>query len=360
MARESAVRTAPDAAEARDAADVGDAARRLVDIVTASWAAQAVFTAVKLGIPDHVAAGRVRPDELATAAGADPDGVRRLMRLLVDMDVFDGSERSGYRLTPVSELLCDSAPRSMRDLCLLYGDEFYRAWGRAPHAISTGRPAFDEAFGAPLQAYLRNRTGASAKFQRAMNAGSPFFADVPRAFHFPRYGTVVDVAGGTGTLLATILREHPGCRGVLMDLPHVVAAAREQAGSTPGLERCQIVAGNLFESVPSGGDVYLLSRVLQDWDDAACVQALMNCRRAMRRSSTLLILERVIPDERPTNGQQDGVSLSLLWDLHLLMMTAGRERALDEYRGLLRRAGLRLESLSALPLEMTMLVARRA
>ena len=346
------------------AAGVDGSVRRLVDIVTSPWAAQAVFTAAAMSLPDHVAAGRATPAALAAACDADADGVRRLMRLLVDLGVFGGSERSGYRLTPLGELLRTGVPGSMRDLCLLYGNEFYRAWAHAPHAIATGRPAFDEAFGAPLQAYLRSTAGATALFQRAMNAGSPFFAEVPRAFDFSRSPLVIDVAGGTGTLLATVLRANPSCAGVLLELPHVVERARAEAARTPGLERCEIVAGNLFESVPPGGDAYLLSRVLQDWDDAGCVQALANCRRAMNDSSALLVLERVIPEPEqrpaPVEGRRDGVSLALLWDLHLLMMTAGRERTLDEYRRLLRTAGLELASQSSLPLEMTLLVARAA
>ncbi|TMC08489.1 MAG: methyltransferase [Chloroflexi bacterium] len=335
-----------------------DPSRSVVDLITGSWRAQAVYTAAALRIPDHVAAGHRSVDEIAAAAGASTDGVRRLMRLLAGMGVFAGTEGTGYRLTGVSDALRGDRPGSMRDLCLIYGDEFYRAWGEAAHAVTTGESGFERAFGAPLAAYLRRHPETGARFQRAMSAGSRFFADVPRAFDFSACRTVVDVAGGNGALLSAVLGANPGARGVLLDLPHMTTIAREQVGRLPGLERCEIVAGDLFESVPAGGDAYLLSRVLQDWDDDRCARALGNCRDAMAPGTALLILERVIPPEdRAARG--DG-ALSLLWDLHLLMAAGGRERTLPQYRALLDGAGLRLESAAGLPLEMTLLVARPA
>ena len=330
-----------------------DPARSVVDIITGSWKAQALCAAVALQIPDHIAAGATTVDELASAANAKPDGIRRLMRLMANMQVFDGSERAGYRLTPVSALLRAGASMSLRDMCLMYGDEFYRAWGAAPQAISTSRPAFDHVFGRPLGVYLRENADAGVRFQRAMSAGSLFFADVPRLFDFSECRTVVDIGGGNGTLLSIILGATSSCRGILFDLPHVVAEAHEQAKLMLDLDRCDMVAGDLFASIPQGADVYLASRILQDWDDDRCIQALSNCREAMGGSGRLLILERVIPDD-------DSASLPLLWDLHLLMMTGGRERTIEEYHSLLRSAGLRVASVASLPLEMSMLTATRA
>lgn len=325
-------------------------ARAVLDIITGSWRAQALYAAVALGIPDHVAAGHCSSDALASQVGASPDHVQRLMSLLTQMKVFGGTSDTGYQQTATSELLCTGAPDSMRDMCLLYGDEFYRAWGAAPGALSSERTAFEHAFGQPLGGYLRDTPEAGRRFQRAMSGGSFFFSGVPRAFDFSGCRTVADVAGGNGHLLSTVLAAAPRARGMLFDLPHMLAHAREHLGATIGLERCDVVAGDLFESVPAGADTYLLSRVLQDWEDPECIRLLTNCRRAMSSSAKLLILERVISPDGST-------TLPLLWDLHLLMVSGGRERTLGGYCALLDQAGLRLESIADLPLETSMLIA---
>jgi hypothetical protein len=328
-----------------DALDHSTAAA-VIDLMIGAWRAQAISAGVALGLPDHVAAGCTTLGQLAAASGAGEDGLRRLMRLLVSERVFSGGE-SGYLLTPIGHRLRRDVPGSMRDLCLIYGDEFYRAWGAAADALRTGRPGFDHVFGQTLHEYLRERADATSTFQGAMSAGSTFFADVPRAFDFSDR-VVVDVGGGNGMLLSAILGAHGTARGVLLDLPHVTEPVRAR-----GLERCEIVSGDLFQSVPGGGDVYLLCRVLQDWDDDRCIALLRNCSAVMRPDSRLLILERVVPED-------GSASLALYWDLHLLMVAGGRERTIPEYKVVLEACGLALESIAALPLEMSMLVVRCA
>ncbi|MGH2942175.1 MAG: methyltransferase [Solirubrobacteraceae bacterium] len=326
-------------------------AREVVDLITGAWRTQALYSAVSLRLPDHVAAGSRTTAALALKTGTSEDGVRRLMRLLVALGVFDGEEETGYRPTSVSVALESGAAGSMRDMCLLYGQEFYRAWGHAQEAISASSPSFERACGRPLGEYLEHERGAGERFLRAMNAGNIFFEHLPRAFDFSGCSLVVDVGGGSGELLSAVMRANPDVRGVLVDLHHMLAVAEEHLRATAGLDRVQLVAGDIFASVPSGGDVYLLSRVLQDWDDDRCLRLLANCRRAMGRSSRLLVVERVVRDD-------GSAALPLLWDLHLLIVSGGRERTLDGYAGLLTEAGLRLEQTIDLPLETTALVAR--
>lgn len=324
-------------------------ARAVLDILTGSWRAQALYAAVALGIPDHVAAGHSSSGALASQAGVSLDHVERLMGLLTQMKVFEGGE-AGYELTATSELLRSGGPDSMRDMCLMYGDEFYRAWGAAPWALGSERTGFEHAFDQPLGEYLRDTPEAARKFQRAMSAGNVFFSGVSRAFDFSGCRVVADIAGGNGRLLSTVLAGAPAARGLLFDLPHMVAHAREHLDATVGLGRCGIVGGDFLQTVPAGADAYLLSRVLQDREDLDCVRLLTNCRRAMHSSAKLLILERVI-------SQDGATTLPRLWDLHLLMVSGGRERTLAGYRGLLEEAGLRLESVAELPLETSMLIA---
>jgi hypothetical protein len=326
------------------------AAQEVVELITGGWRAQALYTAAKLGLPDHIEAGRTTSSELAEATGAKEEGVHRLMRLLVAMGVFEGDERTGYRNTAVSTALLDR-PDSMRDMCLLYGEEFYTAWGHAYEAISTVSAGFEAAFGQPLYTYLSRDRDASERFQRAMKAGNIFFDYVPHIFDFSGGRTVVDVGGGGGQLLAAILGATPDARGILLDRAHVVEIARENLSATIGLDRVELVGGDMFQAVPRGGDVYLLCRVLAGWDDDAVVGVFENCRRGMADSaSRLLILERVVVDE-------DSSMLPALWDLHLLMTNGGRHRTVDRFRTLLHRAGLDIERVAELPMETTALIA---
>ncbi|WP_042431992.1 methyltransferase [Streptacidiphilus anmyonensis] len=332
------------------------AARRVVDIITGSWRAQALHAAVVLSLPDHIAAGHGTADALAARTGASADGLDRLLRLLAATGVVAGDSRRGYTPTPVSELLREGTPGSMRDMVRIYGEEFYRAWGAAADALRGGGSGFEHAFGLSLHEYLRQNPEAGEKFQRAMNAGNVFFPAVLEAFDFRPCRTVVDVAGGSGMLLATVLSAHPEIRGLLIDRPHMVPVAREYLGRSLSADRFEVSGGDIFDGVPEGADVYLLSRVLQDWEDERCVGLLAGIRKAMPDHGRLLVLERVIDSGTP----DEPALLPLLWDLHLLMAAGGRERTWDGYRALLAASGLRLESSHALELETSLLVVAPA
>jgi hypothetical protein len=326
---------------------VTSAATRVVELITGGWRAQALYTAVKLRLPDHVAAGSTTDAELARATGAREDGIHRLMRLLVAMDVFAGAG-GGYRNTEVSRALLDR-PGSQRDMCLLYGEDFYAAWGHAAEAISTVRSGFELAYGKPLYAYLNADRDASDRFQGAMRAGNLFFDAVPDVFDFAGR-RVVDLGGGSGQLLGAILAATPDARGVLLDRPNVVAAAETYLSGFA--DRVELVGGDMFEKVPPGGDVYLLCRVLAGHTDDAVAGLFEDIRRNLDDpSARLLLLDRLVTDEGAT-------VLPALWDLHLLMTTGGRHRSLVELRTLLHRAGLEVERAADLPVETTALIVR--
>jgi hypothetical protein len=241
----------------------------------------------------------------------------------------------------------------MRDLCLMYGQEFHRAWGAVVPAITSGHSGFETAFGRTLHEFLADEPDAGPRFLRAMNAGSVFFDDVPKVFDFGACRTVVDLAGGSGLLLSTVLAANPMLHGILMDRAHMVPVAREQLAATVAHDRFEVRAGDMFDAVPAGADVYLLSRILQDWEDSECITLLTNIRRAMTGESRLLIVERVIPT--------DGSSvLPLVWDLHLMMMAGGRERTMAGYESILDAANLRLVAVHDMALETSMLVVAPA
>jgi hypothetical protein len=265
------------------------------------------------------------------------------------MGVFEGDGRTGYRNTALSGVLLDR-PDSLRDMCLLYGEEFYTAWGHAPEAISTLRSGFEIAYGEPLYRHLSHDEETSERFQLAMKAGNLFFEHVPEVVDFAGR-TFADIGGGIGQLTAAILAAVPDAHGTLLDREHVVPVAAGNLAASVGLDRVTLVAGDMFESVPRGRDVYLLCRVLAGWDDEAVTRVFRRCREAMAGpSARLVVLERVVVDEDPT-------VLPSLWDLHLLMTNGGRHRTVEEFTALLDRAGLDVERVADLPAETTALVA---
>ncbi|MFD0377390.1 methyltransferase [Streptomyces sp. NPDC127112] len=324
------------------------ATRDVVDIITGGWRAQALYTAVKLALPDHIEAGRDTDAELAKATGANEHGIHRLMRLLVAMGVFEGSDSTGYRRTRVSAALLEG-PQSLGEMCLLYGEEFYSAWGHAHHAISTQSSGFEEAYGQPFYQYLGQDAAAARRFGLTMNAASMFFHQVPEVFDFSGKH-VVDVGGGGGHLLATILGAAPDARGTLLDQEHMLPKAREHLSATVGPDRAELVGGDMFQGVPEGGDVYILCRVLAGHDDEAVVRVFEHVRGAMADSSSrLLVLDRFVEDENST-------VLPALWDLHLLVTTGGEHRTIERITRLLDRAGLEIAGTAELPMETTALI----
>jgi O-methyltransferase domain/Dimerisation domain len=324
-------------------------ARELLELLVGPFRAYAIYAAAKLGIADRLADGPRTSVELAEEVGADPDSLGRLLRLLAGLGIVTGDgDRLG--LTSRGELL-SRRPGSMRDLAICYGEQFYPPLAQLPHSVRTGEPGFPRVFGKPWINHYAEHPEAARLFDGAMAAGSAFFAELPRVFDFTRARTVVDIGGGNGALLAAVLAAHPDLTGIVLEVPHVVQATGDWLRRHGLADRCQVISGDFFASVPPGGDVYLLSRILHDWEDERCMALLNNCRRAMDPASELLIIERVIP------ARGHPPSLALEWDIHMLANTGGRERTEAEYHTLLDRSGLQLRSLRPLPLDMSVIVA---
>lgn len=327
-----------------------DPDRALIDLITGTWRAQALHAAAELRLADLVVQGHRTLPRLALHTGVTATRLVRLMRLLVALGVFDG-DADGYALTALSHRLRTDVPDSMNGLCRLYGTEFHQAWGSVVAALRTGRSGFTEAFDTSLHEYLATVPGAGERFQSAMAAGSPFFSDVPAAVDLSEAKVVVDVAGGDGRLLATVLDAYPHLHGILVEREHMVPLAETELGARLPADRFEVISGDVFTHVPEGADVYLLSRVLQDWPDDECVRLLSACRAAMTsRSARLLVVERVVADI-------GGALLPLVWDLHLLVAAGGGERTERQYLELLADAGLHWQSTHDLALETTLLVA---
>jgi hypothetical protein len=309
--------------------DAEQAARaRVVEMINGSWVSQCLYVAGKLGLADLVD-GAATSDELAAAVQVDPPALYRILRGLASVGVFSEVEHGTFALTPLGECLRTNVSGSLRAYATLTGEVGFRCWAEVMHSVKTGRPAFEHVFGTDLYSYLAVRPDIAELFEHGVaERGRELHAAVVEAVDFDGVGTIVDVGGGTGALLGAFLEANPGARGILFDLPDVVA----QAGP---IDRCELVSGDFFEEVPVGGDVYVLSRVVHDWDDRRAAILLANCRRAMGDGGRLLVVSRVVPDG-------DGPHESKLNDLNMLVMRGGRERNEDEFRTLLERAGFRL------------------
>ncbi|OON82936.1 methyltransferase [Streptomyces tsukubensis] len=329
-------------------------AKKVLRVITGAWRTQAVATAAELALFDHVRVPEEGPatgvEELAERTGTDRDSLARLLRYLAELELV-ATDAGGYRLTGAGALLRTGAEHSMRPLALLYGGPFYESFGELSHSVRTGGDAFARRFGAHHFAYFAGHPVWNGLFDRAMAATAPMFAPVAEALDRAGTDLVVDVAGGNGELLALVLGKVPGLRGVLLERAHAVEAARSRLEAEGCADRCAFVVGDFTREVPGGGDAYLLSRVLHDWDDERCLAILRRCADAMPDHAELFVLERLLPEEGET-------SLAVSWDVHMLCNVGGRERTLDQYRSLLARTGFTLSEVRALPLDGSLLRAR--
>ena len=298
---------------------------------------QALHVAAKLGIADLLAEGPRRAEDLAEVTGSHPSSLYRVLRLLASEGVFEEREEGRFTLTPLAEPLRSDAPDSLRARAVFDGEEWnWHPWGNLLHSTKTGGSAFDHTYGVAVFDYLKETPEAATSFDSLMAAQTrPWALSVADAYDFADIGTLVDVGGGYGVLLAAILTAHPHLKGVLVELPHVVAGARPKLEEAGLAGRCETVAGDFFQSVPDGGDAYMLKHVLHDWDDDRCVSILNNCRRAISDEGRVLVIEILIAlGNEPDYGKY--------LDLNMLVLTKGRERTEEQYRTLFEAAGFRL------------------
>jgi SAM-dependent methyltransferase len=313
----------------------------LLHMLTGYWITQVISVAAKLGIADLLERGSRTSAELARSTGTHAPSLYRLLRALAHLGVFEEDETGYFSLTPIGECLVSSTPGSMRARAISGGQEWYRAWEDLLYSVQTGEPAFDHVFGVPFFQYLVQNAAAATLFNETMaGSAAQAAAAIRAAYDFSWAKTIVDVGGGNGTLIASILNANPQARGILLDTPQVTDSARTRLLAAGLAGRCDVVAGDFFEAVPSGGDVYLLSFILHDWDDERSIAILKSCQRAMAPDGRLLLIEQVIPHANEP-------SFSKMYDLHMLVLMGGRERTEDEYRMLLHAAGFRLRTIIA-------------
>src|SRR5882757_3354713 len=309
----------------------------LLEMVWGCQVTQALYVAAKLGIADVLAAGPLTSEEIARRVDASPDGIFRLLRALASRGVFAARRDGRYELTPLADTLRTDAPVSMRSVALAWGSpEHWEHWGHLLDSVRSGEPAVPAIRGMEFFAY----TEANADFGVVFNNAMTTFSNVAKepilaAYDFSPFATIVDVGGGHGALLAAILQQTPTSRGELFDQPSVTTGAAEVLRAHGVEARCAVESGSFFESVPAGGDAYVLKSVIHDWDEPKALEILGNIRKAIKPDARLLLVEMVLPEGNSSH-------MGHVFDLEMLLDLGGRERTEREYRDLLGRAGFAL------------------
>jgi hypothetical protein len=310
---------------------------QLIQMAGGLLVARALYAVAELGVADHLKDGARSSEEIARATGAHAPALRRLLRSAAGFGLFTEEGDGRFSLTPLGDALRSDAPGHARAMIrTLAGPLQWGAFAEFLHSVRTGEPAMEKAFGRPVFDYLSANPEQASLFNETMigfHGAEP--PAVAAAYDCSGIRKLVDVGGGTGNLLTTVLLANPALTGVLYDLPHVAAEARREVEGKGLSQRCEVIEGSFFESVPAGADAYLLSHVIHDWDEGRCLTILGNCRRALQGQGRLLLVEMVIP---PGNDFHPGKLL----DLVMLAVTGGMERTAEEYAALLAKAGFRL------------------
>jgi hypothetical protein len=302
---------------------------------------QCLYVAAKIGIADLLKDGPHSLEDLAQATGTHAPSLYRVLRLLTAVDLLTEGEAHSFALTPLGTYLQTGVPGSMRHLVLFYGEQAnWHVWGALLHSVETGEPAYQQVLGFTNREYRAHHPEALALFHQYMTEWAARLAPtVAAAYDFSATSTLVDVGGGQGQILASILQAHPSLRGVLFDLPQVVAGAPPLLEAAGVAERCEVVGGDAFTAVPAGYETYLLSRVILPYDDERALTILTRCQQAMQPQGKVLLVEPVILTGEPPE------LLGLEMDVHMLVTTGGKERTEAEYRALLGAAGFELTRL---------------
>lgn len=316
----------------------GSSRRALAQLITSFRVTSLIAAAAELGLADFLANGPKTSRDIGPLIGADPDALHRVMRALAQIGVLAVQGEGAFALTPLGEYLRADVNGSLRSVARMYGREsIYRPFFELVYTLRTSETAFDHIFGMKYFEYLALHPEEAAIFNDGMSGLTlQVSSEVAAAYDFSSFGTVVDVGGGNGTLMVTVLHAHPMSTGIIFDLAHAQEGAVGQVAAAGLTDRCTFVEGDFFESIPAGADAYLLKWILHDWDDQHCIAILRVCRQAMAPSSKLLVIERLIPVGTAPSPE------AIFGDINMLVIAGGRERTEAEYKSLLTAAGLLL------------------
>ena len=312
------------------------------------YVSRALALVAKLGVADLLAAGPLDVDGLAAATNTNAEALRRVLRLLVSVGVFDENGDGNFELTPLGDCLRADAPMSARPMVLLFaGVRIQDSWKELEYCVRTGEPAFRKRGVTDPFAEIALDPEDAATFDAAMASGTRLTAlAVAATYDFSPAVKVVDVGGGNGALLVGILGAHPHLEGIVFDKPQVAARASNEIAAAGLADRCRALGGDFFDDVPSGGDAYLLKHVIHDWADERAIAILRNCHRKMKPGAKLLVIEGVYPDRIDESLESRGAAAN---DVNMLVGTGGRQRSEAEFRSLYDAAGFTLSRIIPTP-----------
>jgi AraC-like DNA-binding protein len=335
-----------------------DPAQAIVDLIERGSLAQAAYVAAELRLADHLAAGPMQANELARATNCHPPSLHRLLRALVTLEICIEEHDGAFTLGRSGSLLRSDNADSLQSRLLWFGRNQWAVWGQLLQTVRTGESARKRMTGSDGFGMLELDPSAASTFNTNMVQRTRRVAkEVARHYDFSGVGTIADVGGGHGVLLETVLRANPGVRGVLVDRPHAIAGAPALLDQAGVADRCELVPGDFFASLPAGAEVYLLKNIVHDWDDERALRILRNCHVAMPDGGRLLLIEHVLPARLDASASHRAIAHA---DLAMMLGPGGKERNEHEFQELLRCAGLALADVKPIGLGYSILEARKA
>ncbi|MCP3142021.1 acetylserotonin O-methyltransferase [Pyxidicoccus xibeiensis] len=314
------------------------AAQMMQQMVYGFWVSRCLQIMAQLGIADIIGDTPRTVEELAQASGTHAPSLRRMLRLLSGLGVMRKDEQSEcWSLTELGGMLRKDNPGSVYGSLMAHGHLLsWQAWGDLVSSLKTGQPSVEKFMGDTFFGYMSTHPEDAAIFNGSMAAYQTLNAPaVVSAYDFSSAKRIMDVGGGTGTLMAHILNAHPAAAGAIFEMPHVAKEARARLSGLGLAERCEVFEGDFFQRIPPGQDVYILSQILHDWDDEKSLRILTNIREAMHADSRLLIVETVLPGD-------NAMHFGNLYDVAMLVLVGGQERTEAEYSALVSKAGLKV------------------
>lgn len=313
------------------------AAEKLMQLTTGFMVSSALNAVARLRLADHLSIRPLTVTELAEKLQVNEDALDRVLQYLVSVGLFEFQSDRKYALNAVSRLLLESASPSMLDTILFLCDPTHlQLYADILPTIRDGRPAPEHLYGKGIFDLFAEDPAAQARFDNAMSDMSKrASAGVLAAYDFTGITSLVDVAGGHGLLLTSILKQYPQINGVLFDLPRVIDGAKVKIAESGLAERCKLVAGDFFESVP-GGDAIILKHIIHDWEDSKATRILQNCQRALKPTNGKLLLVEMLRGDGPASG------MAKVLDVEMLVLPGGKERTIEQYESLLNAAGFKL------------------
>lgn len=331
----------------------GDAAReKLLMLLSGEWISRGIYAATDLGLADYLMEGPKTVQELSLLTETDELSLKRLLKMLVSFGLFEEAGEGLFINSDLSLLLAKKHPESLSSLSLFFGEEIHHAWDAILPSLKSNTPAFEITYQKPVFTYFKENPLRAALFQDAMRQKShAVIQSAIASYDFKKFHTIYDIGGGYGQFMLALLKDNPNLKGMIFDLPEVIETLKKRS---PHLEspRCEFIAGDFFESIPEGGDAYLLKSVLHDWDEEKSEKILAKCYEAMTQASRLLIIETILLPK-------DQSKYANCMDMQMMMITGGKERTGEAFKEMLEKARFEIVDIYPTATEFSIIEAKK-